>query len=96
MFMHLDPVWAVLAIGSIVVLSFFIGNAVDLILKQDGFGQWGNMIICAAGFFGALYLAPRFGYSLRDIRIAVAFGLGGGFTLLCLLALLKAVFSRFS
>lgn len=94
MFMHLDPVWAVLAIGSIVVLSFFIGNAVDLILKGDGFGQWGNMIICAAGFFGALYMAPRLGYPLRDIRIAVSFGIGGGFVLLCLLALLKAVFSR--
>lgn len=94
MFMHLDPVWAVLAIGSIVVLSFFIGNAVDLILKGDGFGQWGNMILCAAGFFGGLYLAPHLGYPLHDIRFAVAWGLGGGFLLLCALAFLKALFSR--
>ena len=74
--------------------AFFFGTALDAIMKDDGFGPTGNTLLFTVGFFGAVLVANSYGVSLRDLKLAVAWGLGGAFMLISALALLKAGLAR--
>ena len=50
----------------------------------------GNMALFTVGFFAAVVLANRYGIVLRDLKLAVAYGLCGAFTLVSTLAFVKA------
>ena len=94
MIWNLDSGWLMMAVATVAVLAFFFGAALDAIMREDGFGPTGNMILFTAGFFIAVIAANTYGISLRDLKLAVAWGLGGAFVLVALLALAKAGLAR--
>ena len=94
MIWNLDTGWLMMAIAIVAVLGFFFGAALDAIMREDGFGPTGNMVLFTAGFFLAVIVANTYGISLRDLKLAVAWGLGGAFSLVSLVALAKAGLSR--
>lgn len=94
MLWNLEPGWLMMAIAMVAVLAFFFGAALDAIMKEDGFGPVGNMLLFTAGFFGAVLIANSFGITLHDLRLAVAWGLAGAFVLISLLSLVKASLAR--
>lgn len=94
MIWNLDSGWLMMAVATVAVLAFFFGSALDAIMRDDGFGPTGNMILFTVGFFIAVFVANSYGISLRDLRLAVAWGLGGAFALVSVLALAKAGLAR--
>jgi hypothetical protein len=94
MIWNLDPGWLMMAVALVAVLAFFFGSALDAIMREDGFGPTGNMVLFTFGFFMAVIIANTWGISLRDLKLAVAWGLGGAFTTVSLLALIKAGIAR--
>ena len=94
MIWSLDTGWLMMAVAVVAVLAFFFGAALDAIMREDGFGPTGNMILFTVGFFIAVIVANTYGISLRDLKLAVAWGLGGAFALVAVLALAKAGLQR--
>ena len=94
MLWNLDPGWLMMAIAFVAVMAFFFGAALDAIMKEDGFGPTGNMVLFTAGFFGAVLVANGYGIALRNLSLATAWGLGGAFVFISVLALLKAGIAR--
>ena len=50
-------------------------------MREDGFGPTGNMLLFTVGFFLAVIIANTYGINLRDLKLAVAWGLGGAFSM---------------
>jgi len=94
MLLHLDTSWLLMTVASVAVFGFFFGAALDAIMKEDGFGSSGNTLLFTFGFFFAIMAANEHGISLKDLKIAVAWGLGGAFTFISVLALVKAGLAR--
>lgn len=94
MLWNLDPGWLMMAVAFVAVMAFFFGAALDAIMKEDGFGPTGNMVLFTAGFFGAVLAANSYGITLRNLSLATAWGLGGAFVFISVLALLKAAVAR--
>jgi hypothetical protein len=94
MIWNLDSGWLMMAVASVMVMAFFFGSALDAIMKEDGFGPTGNMVLFTAGFFMAIIAANSNGINLRDLTLASAYGLGGAFLLVSILALLRAGIQR--
>ncbi len=94
MIWNLEPGWMMMAIAGVAVIAFFFGSALDAIMREDGFGATGNMLLFTAGFFAAVLIANTSGINLGDLKLAVAWGLGGAFTTVGVLALLKAGMAR--
>ena len=90
MIWNLEPGWLMMAVAMVAVLAFFFGSALDAIMREDGFGPTGNMLLFTVGFFMAVIVANSWGINLRDLKLAVAWGLGGAFSTVSLLALIKA------
>ena len=90
MIWNLDPGWLMMAVATVAVLAFFFGSALDAIMREDGFGPTGNMLLFTFGFFMAVIIANTWGISLKDLKLAVAWGLGGAFATVSVLALIKA------
>jgi uncharacterized membrane protein YeaQ/YmgE (transglycosylase-associated protein family) len=90
MIWNLEPGWLMMAVASVAVLSLFFGSALDAIMREDGFGPFGNMLLFTFGFFMAVIIANTWGISLRDLKLAMAWGLGGAFVTVSVLALIKA------
>ncbi|RUW23354.1 hypothetical protein EN858_28600 [Mesorhizobium sp. M4B.F.Ca.ET.215.01.1.1] len=94
MLLHLDTSWLLMTVATVAVFGFFFGTALDAIMQDDGFGSTGNTLLFTAGFFLAVIVANEHGISLRDLKIAVAWGLGGAFTFISSMALIKAGLAR--
>lgn len=94
MIWNLEPGWLMMAVASVAVLALFFGTALDAIMRDDGFGPIGNMVLFTFGFFMAIIIANTYGINLRDLKMAMAYGLGGAFVTVSLLALIKAGASR--
>jgi hypothetical protein len=90
MIWNLETGWLMMAVASVAVLSLFFGSALDAIMREDGFGSLGNMLLFTFGFFAAIIIANTYGINLRDLKMAVAYGLGGAFATVSVLAALKA------
>ena len=71
MLWNLDPAWLMMAIATVAVLSYFFGAALHWLMREDGFGSFGNAIIISTGFFLAILVANQQGYNLRDLHLAV-------------------------
>lgn len=93
--MAMDTSTQLFLFTSIVIGSFFLGNAMDGVLQEDGFGIFGNMIVIAAGFFVGLWVGKYFGYPVRDFKFGIVAGLAGSFVSLLTLSILKALANRF-
>ena len=94
MFLHLDTSSLLLMVAMVAAFGFFFGTALDAILKEDGFGPTGNTLLFMLGFFASLTIANKHGVSLSDLKLAVAWGLGGAFSLIAVVALIKAGLAR--
>ena len=94
MLLHLDTTWLLFAFAIIAGFGFFFGTALDAIMKESGFGPTGNTMLFIFGFFVAVVVAHRHGISLSDLKLAVAWGLGGAFSFISVLALIKAGMAR--
>ena len=94
MLMRLDTSWLLMAISLVTVLSFFFGSAMNAIMREDGFGAFGNMIVITTGFFLGILLANNYGIAFRDLTQATATGLSSAFIVLASLAMIKAVLNR--
>jgi hypothetical protein len=94
MIWNLDPGWLMMAVASVAVLAFFFGSALHAIMREDGFGPAGNMILFTFGFFMAIIIANTWGINLRELKLAMAWGLGGAFVTVSVLALIKAGVAR--
>jgi hypothetical protein len=90
MIWNLEPGWLMMAVASVAVLALFFGSALDSIMREDGFGAFGNMLLFTFGFFAAIIIANTYGINLRELKMAVAYGLGGAFAMVSVLAALKA------
>ena len=94
MLLHLDPSWLLMTVATVTVFGFFFGTALDAIMKDDGFGSTGNTLLFTTGFFAAVLIANSYGITLGDLKLAIAWGLGGAFIFISGLALLKAGLAR--
>jgi uncharacterized membrane protein YeaQ/YmgE (transglycosylase-associated protein family) len=94
MLWNLEPSWLMMAVASVIVMALFFGSALHAIMRDDGFGPIGNMVLFTAGFFIAILVANSWGIHLRDLTRAVATGLGGAFVIIATLAILKGVLVR--
>jgi hypothetical protein len=94
MLLHLDTSWLLMTVASVAVFGFFFGSALDAIMQEDGFGSTGNTLLFTLGFFVAVMVANEHGIVLRDLKLAVAWGLGGAFAFISAMALLKAGLAR--
>lgn len=94
MIWNLEPGWLMMAVAGVAVMAFFFGSALNAIMREDGFGSTGNMLLFTVGFFAAVMIANTAGINLRDLKLAVGWGLGGAFATVSLLALLKAGIAR--
>lgn len=90
MIWNLEPGWLMMAVASVAVLALFFGSALNAIMREDGFGPLGNMLLFTFGFFAAIIIANTYGINLRELKLAVAYGLGGAFAAVSVLAALKA------
>lgn len=94
MFLHLDTTWLLFAFAVIAAFGFFFGTLLDAIMKEGAFGPTGNTLLFIFGFFAAVVIANKHGISLSDLKLAVAWGLGGAFSFISVLALIKAGMAR--
>ena len=94
MLWNLDASWLMMAIATVAVLSYFFGSALHWLMREDGFGGFGNAIIICVGFFLMILVANQQGYNLRDIHLAVLVGLSGAFLSLFSLTFFKGLIAR--
>lgn len=94
MLWKLDPAWLMMGVATVSVLSYFFGSALHFLMREDGFGSFGNAVIIAGGFFLTLIAFNYQGYRLDGLQIAVFLGLGGAFILLSSLTFLRALVKR--
>lgn len=94
MLWNLDSAWLMMAIAFVAVVAFFFGTILDAVMKDDGFGPFGNMIVIAAGFFLGILAINYHGIRLHDLTQAMSVGLSGAFASIAALALLKAGLAR--
>lgn len=94
MLWNLDPAWLMMAVAIVLVASLIFGSVLDAILREDGFGPVGNMIVFAGGFFAAILSVNAYGIGLRDLTLATVTGVGGAFICFFLLTVLKAGAAR--
>lgn len=94
MLLRLDTSWLLMTVASVAVFGFFFGTALDAIMQDDGFGSTGNTLLFTFGFFVAVLAANSYGIDLKDLKLAVGWGLGGAFAFISVLALIKAGLAR--
>ncbi len=85
-----------IAFGLTVVaaIAFLCGTVLDAVVRENGFGPTGNALLFSAGFLTAVYVANQQGLVFADLKLAAAYGLGGGFALFAVLTLVKAGLAR--
>ena len=49
MIWNLDSGWLMMAVAGVTVMAFFFGSALDAIMRDDGFGPTGNMLLFTIG-----------------------------------------------
>lgn len=94
MLLDLDATWIVLAIAVVAILSYIVGVFFDALMKDDGFGSTGNMLVMTGGFFATVLGANARGIRFDTLGTAAAAGLAGAFAAFALLGLVKAGLSR--
>jgi hypothetical protein len=94
MLLEHDTIWIVLAITGVAILSYIVGVFFDGLMKDDGFGATGNMLVMTGGFYAAVLGANVRGIRFDTLGTGVAAGLAGAFAGVVLLALVKAGLSR--
>lgn len=90
----LDMTFLMMAVASIGMLSFFIGNAVHHLVKDDAYGVIGNTGIIFAGFVATIEYGNRIGLKFRDLDDLFFYGLAGSCVILIVLSMFKMASNR--
>ncbi|KJS14036.1 MAG: hypothetical protein VR78_10615 [Hoeflea sp. BRH_c9] len=72
-----------------IAASFFVGNAMNSVLGEQGFGAWGNMIVLLAGFIVGLNVVDVIPFGRVPSAMIIPAAIGVAFAILLLLAMLK-------
>lgn len=94
MLMKMDTSWLLFAIAAVTMLAYLLSLGLDAVLRDDGYGPFGNALIISGAFFGTIYLANRQGYRFSSLMDAAASGLGGAFVALFVLIIVRAILRR--
>ena len=94
MFGHLDTTTLMIMGLAIASGAFFAGVAMDGIMGRDGFGTIGNMAILLSGALVGMYVGDLFQWSIDRAVAQTVAAVGGGFSALALLAILKSLMIR--
>lgn len=90
----LEPTILMLAIASVGMLSFFIGNAVHHLVKDDAYGVVGNTAIIFTGFLVTIEYGDRVGLIFRNLDDLFFVGLAGSCVALIVLSMFKMASNR--
>lgn len=72
-----------------IAASFFVGNAMNTVLGEQGFGVWGNMIVLLAGFSVGLNVVDVIPFGRVPSAMIIPAAIAVAFAILLLLAILK-------
>jgi hypothetical protein len=90
----LDTSFLLFSLAIIGMLSFFIGNAINALIKDDAYGVTGNTIIVTAGFVVTVEYGQRYGLNFRNLQEVFLYGLAGAFAVMFVLAMAKIIVNR--
>ena len=79
------------ALAILLFLSFFIGYALDLIMKHHGFGVLGNMVLVSVQFLLGFYLSKSFFYGMLSANEHLIAALAFAFVSVFLLSFVKTL-----
>lgn len=94
MLWNLPFLWLVMAIAAVIILSFIVSTALNVLIREEAFGVTGNTVIMVFSFFAAIYLANISGYRLADMGRAIPVGVGGALVSLGFLIVFKGTMRR--
>jgi hypothetical protein len=95
MLRQFDTTFMLFAVCIIGMLSFFIGNAIHHLVREDAYGVIGNTVIITAGFIITVEYGNRFGIAFNGLNEMFLYGLAGSFAVLLFMSLLKMASNRF-
>ncbi|AKI03252.1 hypothetical protein IMCC20628_04583 [Hoeflea sp. IMCC20628] len=72
-----------------IAASFFVGNAMNSVLGEQGFGVWGNMIVLLAGFCVGLNVVDAIPFGRVPSAMIIPAAIAVSFAILFILAILK-------
>jgi hypothetical protein len=82
-----DEIW--IFIGLSAAASFFVGNAMNTLLGEQGFGVLGNMLVLLAGFTIGLHVVDYLPIGRVPQILVIPAAASFGFAILFCLAVLK-------
>lgn len=82
-----DEIWIFIALSS--AASFFVGNAMNTLLGEHGFGVLGNTLVLLAGFAGGLQVVDYLPIGRIPQILVIPSAAAGAFALLFCLAVVK-------
>ncbi|EDQ33150.1 hypothetical protein HPDFL43_16781 [Hoeflea phototrophica DFL-43] len=82
-----DEIWIFFALSS--AAAFFVGNAMNTLLGEQGFGVLGNMLVLLAGFAVGLQVVDYLPIGRIPQIMVIPAAAAGAFALLFCLAVIK-------
>lgn len=89
MLSKLPMFWQVMAVATVVTLSYPISLMLSALMGQDRFGTVTNMTIVSLGFFGTLYACEHYGYALYGLQHMIMVGTAGAIATAFVLSLMR-------
>lgn len=90
MVMGIPMEWLAIVTVLACMVAFFIGQAMHGVMRDQGFGVFGNMLILSSGFALGVFAADHLRWRLAPDELT-ALGLASAFSSLFLLAVAKRV-----
>ena len=85
----------VLVVGAFgLMAAFLVGQAMHGIMRDQGFGVFGNALVLASGFIVGLSAAGRLGYGSAGVDRLTVIAVAAAFCSLMLLAFIKRFILR--
>lgn len=98
MISHLPVFWQIMAVMTVITLSYPMALMLNGLMGQDGFGTIPHMAIVSIGFFTTLYVCDvyggQYGIRLYDLQEMIIAGTVGATAISFMLALMKVALSK--
>jgi hypothetical protein len=91
---YLNTDTLIFVVSLITIAAFFLGQAMDKVLGDEGFGPYGNMMVFWVGFVIGLMGASYLGFNMRNYQLAAAGGIVGAFATLTVVVLIRNIMRR--
>lgn len=86
--------WQVMAVSTVLTLSYPLSLVIGSLMGQDRFGTIFSMLVIAGGFFGTLYACDHYGYAVHGLQQSVMVGTAGAIGITLFVAFLRAGLAR--